>query len=89
MVVVADVGVHQLAGEIQVAVAVVVPEIRALGGRDRQRLQRLLRGPGMKDVRPVHRVDMRAEVGIWLIAAHGVRFSCRLTLLVRATGSLY
>jgi hypothetical protein len=44
-VLVADVRVDQAAGEVEVAVAVVVPEVRALGPRHRQWIDARLCGP--------------------------------------------
>ena len=44
-VLVADVDVHQLRGEVQVGLAVVVGEVRALRRRDRQRVDQGLRRP--------------------------------------------
>ena len=52
-VLVADVGVDEPAGEVEVAVAVVVPEVRPLGAGDGERVDELLRGPGVEDVRAV------------------------------------
>ena len=52
-VLVADVDVDQLGGEVQVALAGVVPEVRARGRGDRQRVDQRLRRPGVEDVRPV------------------------------------
>ena len=60
-VLVADVGVDELAGEVEVAVALVVPEPRALGAGDDQRVERRLRRPGVEDVGPI--VDVRLRVG--------------------------
>ena len=56
-VLVADVDVDQLRGEVEVAVAVVVPDVAALGaGHDHRRDERL-RGPGVEDVCAVELVD--------------------------------
>ena len=59
-VLVADVDVHQLAGEVQVPLAPVVGEVRPLGRGDRQRVDQRLCRPGVEDVRPVERLDRRA-----------------------------
>ena len=52
-VLVADVDVDQLAGEVEVAGAVLGPEPAALGAGDHQRGEAALRAPGVEDVGPV------------------------------------
>ncbi len=49
-VLVADVDVDELAGEIEVASAVLRPEVAPLGARHHRRVQRALGAPGMEDV---------------------------------------
>ena len=49
-VLVADVDVDQLAGEVEVAVAVLVPEPAALGAGDDERVERALRAPRVEHV---------------------------------------
>ena len=66
-VLVADVDVDELAGEVEVAVALVVPEPRALGADDDERVERGLRRPGVEDVGPV------VEVGLRAVACRGGR----------------
>ena len=45
-----DVDVHQLRGEIQVPIALVIPHIATLGRGRRERVQGALRTPGVKDM---------------------------------------
>ena len=59
-VLVADVDVDQLAGEVEVAVALVVPEARPLGADDDERVERGLRRPRVEHVGPVVDVGLRA-----------------------------
>ena len=73
-VLMADVDVDELAGEVQVAVAVVVPEVAPLRGRNRQRLDLRLRTPGVEDVRTVEVVDALALGGIGGVV-HGGSFA--------------
>ena len=63
-VLVADIDVDQLRGEVEELVAVVIPEVAALGGRNAHRLQGLLSTPGMEDVFAIHVVDGLAVGGI-------------------------
>ena len=49
-VAVADRDVDELRGEVEVALAVVVPEVPALGARDRDRVDRVLHRPRVEDV---------------------------------------
>ena len=63
-VLVADVDIDQLTGEVQVAVAVVVPEVAPLRGGNRQRLDLRLCAPRVEDVRAVEVVDALALGGI-------------------------
>src|SRR5919205_1840874 len=62
-VLVADVGVHQLAGEVKVRVAVVVPHGAPGTAGDRHRVEGLLRRPGVEDVRPVQGDDVGIAYG--------------------------
>ena len=55
-VLVADVGVHQLGGEVQQPVAVAVPHIGTRRRGDRHRVDLGLRGPGVEDVLAVELV---------------------------------
>ena len=68
-VLVADVDVDELAGEVEVAVALVVPEPRPLGPGDDDRVERRLRRPRVEDVGPVVEVGLRAFVS--MSAGHG------------------
>ena len=52
-VLMADIGVDQLAGEIQEFGAVEIPHLAASAGRQHPRIQRPLRTPGMENMRPV------------------------------------
>ncbi len=63
-VLVADVGVDQLAGEVQVPVAVVVPDPGARRAREGHRGQRRLCRPGVEDMRPVELIGTRTGCGI-------------------------
>jgi hypothetical protein len=45
-----DVGVDELRREVEIALAVVVPEVAALGARDRDRVDRVLHRPRVEDV---------------------------------------
>ena len=60
-VLVADVDVDELAGEVEVAVALVVPEPRPVGAGDDDRVERRLRRPRVEDVGAV--VDGRPRTG--------------------------
>jgi hypothetical protein len=59
-VLVADVDVDELAGEVEVALALVVPEARPLGTDDDERVQRRLGRPRVEHVGPVVHVGLRA-----------------------------
>ena len=63
-VLVADIHVHQLRGEVQPLVAVVVPHVRTLGRRDTHRVQSTLGAPRMEDVLTVQIEDVLALGGI-------------------------
>ena len=69
-VLVPDVQVDELRGEVQVAPAFVVPEPRALAAGDRDRGQRPLRAPRVEHVGPVVLEDGRA-VGTGFHSSHG------------------
>src|SRR5262249_1866784 len=56
--------------EIQVPLAVVVPEMSALGTGDRDRVDRVLHRPGVEDVLLRVLDDPRSEVGIDLDGGH-------------------
>ena len=58
-----DVHVHELRGEVEVAVAVVVPEVPSFGARDRDRVDRVLHRPRVEDVLLGIRGDLRPEGG--------------------------
>ena len=68
---VADRDVDELRGEVEVALAVVVPEVAALGALDRDRVDRVLHAPRVEDV--VLRVldDLPPELGVRLVVAIG------------------
>ena len=57
-VLVADIGVDQLAAEVEVAFAVVVPQRAALAAGNHQRVEGALGRPGMKDVLAIQIVDV-------------------------------
>ena len=59
-VLVADVRVDQLTGEVQVAVAVVIPYVGALGAGDDHGLEERLSRPRMENVSPILGVDASA-----------------------------
>ena len=61
-VLVADRDVDELRGEVEVAVAVVVPEVAALGAGDRDRVERVLHRPGVEDVPLRVGLDLLAEL---------------------------
>ena len=63
-VLMADVDVDELTGEVEVALAVVVPEIAPFCGRNRQRLDLRLSAPGVEDVRAIEIVDALALGGV-------------------------
>jgi hypothetical protein len=56
-VLVADRDVDELRGEVEVAVAVVIPEVASLAARDRERCDLVLHRPGVEDVLPVELLD--------------------------------
>ena len=68
---VADRHVHELRGEVEVALAVVVPEVAALGARDGNRVDRALHRPGVEDELLRVRLDLLPELGIGLDRGHG------------------
>ncbi len=74
-VLVADVGVDEPAGEVEVAVAVVVPEVRPLRAGDGERVDELLRGPGVEDMRTVRGLHGGAGLGVWL-RGHAAEGKC-------------
>ena len=55
---VADVGEHQLRGEVEIPVSLAVPDVGALGGHDRHRGDLGLRRPGVEDVFAVQLVGL-------------------------------
>jgi hypothetical protein len=59
-VLVAEREIDELRGEIEVALALVVPEIAPFGARDRDRLERRLHRPGVDQVLPVVGDDLLA-----------------------------
>ena len=66
-VLVPDVDVDELRREVEVALAVVVPEVAALGAGDRDRVDRVLRRPRVEDVLLRVLDDLRAEVRVRLV----------------------
>ena len=68
---VADRDVDELRGEVEVALAVVVPEVAALGAGDRNRVDRALHRPGVEDELLRVRLDLRAELRVRLDRGHG------------------
>jgi hypothetical protein len=76
-VLVPDVDVHQLRGEVQPLVAVVVPDVRAFRGRDAHRIECTLRTPRVEHVLTIEVVDALAFFGIW-----GIRHTCSSSLSV-------
>ena len=83
-VLVADVDVDQLAGEIEVAGAVVGPEVAALGARDHGGVERALGAPRMEHVGTVVRIGIG---GMGVEDAHGCDASCHISW--RTEWSLY
>ena len=69
-VLVADADVDELRGEVEVALAVVVPEIPALCTRDRDRIDRALHRPRVENVLLRVGDDLCAEVRIGLDRGH-------------------
>jgi hypothetical protein len=63
-VLVADVGVDELRREVEVAPAVVVPDVRAAAACYHHRRQLRLRGPRVEDMGTVEAVDAPALVGV-------------------------
>ena len=84
-VLVAEVGVHQLRREVEVAVAVLVPEPRTLGAGHDERVERALGRPGVEDVGPIVPVGL-ALAG--LQRRHGKHLSRRCEP-IRSPGSLH
>ena len=68
-VLVADVDVDELRGEVEVAIAVVVPEVAPLGAGDRDRVDRVLHRPRVEDVLLGVGDDLRAQSGFVSIVA--------------------
>src|SRR5699024_2748622 len=69
-VLMADIEIDQLRGEIKIAVAVIIPEPNALACRDRQWIDMRLRRAGVKDVRGITLLDPSALLRIWMKAVH-------------------
>ena len=67
---VADRHVHELRGEVEVALAVVVPEVAALGAGDGNRVDCVLHRPGVEDELLRVRLDLRAQLRIRLDRGH-------------------
>ena len=67
---VTDVDVDELRREIEVALAVVVPEVAALGSRDRDRVDRVLHRPRVEDVVLRVRDDLATQVRVRLDSCH-------------------
>ena len=72
-VLVTDVDVDELGREVEVALPVVVPEVPALGTRDRDRVDRVLGGPRVEDVLLGIGDDVRAEIGLTSVIATTAR----------------
>src|SRR5262249_11417965 len=72
---VADRDVHELRGEVEVALPVVVPEVAPLRARDRDRVDRVLHGPRVEDVALCVLDDLLAQLGIGLDGGHGSPYS--------------
>ncbi len=71
-VLVADVGIDEAAGEVEVAVPVVVPEVRTLGAGDGERVDQALGGPGVEHVGAVGGLDGGAGLRIGCgVRGHG------------------
>ena len=71
-VLVADVDVDELGREVEVALAVVVPEVAALCAGDRDRVDRALHRPRVEDVLLGVGDDLRAERGVRLDSGHAL-----------------
>src|SRR5690606_36895176 len=65
-VLVADVRVDERAGEVEIAPAVVVPEVRPLRPGDGERVDELLRGPGVEHMGTVGGLHCGAGLGVRL-----------------------
>src|SRR5262245_24982664 len=65
-----DRDVDELRREVEVAVAVVVPEVAALGAGDRDRVDRVLRRPRVEDVPLRVLDDLPSELGVLLDRRH-------------------
>ena len=90
---VADVDVDELGGEVEIPLPVVVPEVPSFGAGDRDRVDLILHRPGVEDVLLRVRDDLRTEVGVRLDDGHltllrFARSSDRSHALCTATGSL-
>ena len=92
-VLVTDVDVDQLAGEVEVAGAVVVPDVGPLGPGDGQRVERGLGAPRVEDVRAVEGDDLGTAGGVRGGLGHrgllgAVRVLGRVLVLVPGTAGL-
>ena len=67
---VADRDVDELGGEVEVALALVVPEVAPLGARDRDRVDRVLHRPGMEHVLLRVGPNLLAELRVRLDRRH-------------------
>ena len=85
-VLVADVDVDQLGGEVEVLLPLVVPEVRAAGVCDGQRVDLGLRGPGVENVRPVVAAHLLLGEIVGQHGAHLVRGKPRSTCEVAGSG---
>src|SRR4029077_21232564 len=74
-VLVTDRDVDELGREVEGRVAVVVPEMSALGGCDRVRVESVLHRPGVEDVALCVGLDLPAELGVSLDRGHGARLT--------------
>ena len=69
-VLVPDVEIHELRGEVEVALAVVVPEVAPFRAGNRDRVDRVLHRPGVEDELLRVRDDLRPEVRVRLDDRH-------------------
>ena len=74
-VLVSDGDIDELRGEVQVALAVVIPEVTPFAAGDRDRIEGILYRPGMKDVLLRVRLYLTAELGVRLDRRHYAELS--------------
>jgi hypothetical protein len=88
-VLVADIDVDQLRGEVEVAFAAVVSEMRSTRAGDRHRVDQRLRRPGVEHVRPVIGTDARfvgGDATEYVSHVHDLATSLRGAYQGRMTG---